>query len=71
VPQDPSGHGACLQERDEPQPPATPRTAIRAAVVRFDIPVTVYAALEVGEEIKYGTLLSLYRLNAVKIEFRG
>jgi hypothetical protein len=37
----------------------------------LDIPVTVYGALEVGEEIKYGTLLSLYRLNAVKIEFRG
>ena len=26
VPQDPRGHGACLQERHEPQPPATART---------------------------------------------
>lgn len=36
----------------------------------IDIPVTVYGTLEVGEEIKYGTLLGLYRLNAVKIEFK-
>jgi hypothetical protein len=33
----------------------------------IDVPVTVFGTLEVGEEIKYGTLASLYRIQADRL----